>query len=98
MKKILDLEGTLEVDHLVKLLYFAIEKTKIQRSLVICPRTFTSCQQSRNENLGFLTTNLVYTISSRILKIQLVVKGNESNNYSLLVKYKVLFKPNIKLY
>lgn len=27
-----------------------------------------------------------------------MVKGNESNNYPLLVKYRVLFKTNIRLY
>lgn len=60
MKKVLDLEGTLGIDYLLP--YFTVEKTKIQRSLVICPRTFTNCWQSMNENLAFLTTNLVYTI------------------------------------
>lgn len=75
-----------------------LTKPRFQRSLVICPRTSTNCQHSRNENLGFLTINLVvHSISFRILKISFVVKGNESNNYALLVKYKPLFKPNIRL-
>lgn len=83
-ENVLDLEGTLDF---VKLPYFTIEKNKIQRSLVICPRTFINCWQSRNDNLGFLITNLVCTLAFRILKISFMVKGNESNNYSLLMKY-----------
>lgn len=91
-EKVLDLEGTLEIDHLVRRLYFTTEKTKIQ-SLVICPRTFTDCWQSGNENLGFLTNNLIHIVSFRILKISFMVKGNEFNNYSLIMKCEYFLNP-----
>lgn len=92
--KVLDLEGTLEIDYL-NFLVSQLTKPRFHRSLVICPRTSTNCQHSRNENLGFLT--VVHSISFRILKVSFVVKGNESNNYALLVENKALFKPSIRL-